>query len=179
MHSLAIYLVLLMPIASSAQSACVAPELSGQQIKDIVEEQRAARSDLPQEFSDYRWEVERDGCHYVYVEYQEPAVPHGSRAIVLNQHGVIVDARASALDQTFQCPDEVLSEDELTAIIEKERNKRSDLPRPFAEYEIHVQQMRCLHLYFEYKLPRQRGDYQVFTIDPYGELMSYSRNKPY
>lgn len=171
--------LLLLPVAVGAQPTCVAAELSDQRVKDIVEEQRAQRSDLPRKFSDYRWRVEKDGCHYVYVEFPQPEVPDASQAIVLNQHGVIIDARAGVHDQSFECSDNVLSDDELTSIVEEERTKRSDLPRPFANNEIRVRRLRCLYLYVEYNLPRRRGDYQVFRIDPYGELMSFSRSEPY
>ena len=179
LYSLTIFFAMLVPSPSSAQHNCVEPEISDQRIREIVQELRTTRSDLPKKLPDYRWEVGRDGCYYVYVEYPLPEVPHNSQAIVLNQHGVIVDARAGALDQSLQCPEKVLSEEELTATLEKERDLRSDLPQPYADYEIHLQSSRCLHLYFEYKLPRRRGDYIVFTIDPYGEIMGFSRSDPY
>lgn len=80
--------------------------------------------------------------------------------------------------ETLKCPAKVFSESELAEIIKVERAKRQDLPPPFQKYKTRVDRLRCLYLYFEYALPETKGNYQVFTIDPYGELMEFSRSQP-
>lgn len=84
-----------------------------------------------------------------------------------------------AQGETLKCPDKVFTESELAEIVKKEREKRQDLPPPFPNYKTRVERLRCMYLYFEYALPETRGNYQVFTIDPYGELMDFSLSKPY
>lgn len=80
--------------------------------------------------------------------------------------------------ETMKCPDKVFSESELADIIKAERAKRQDLPLVFSNYKARVIRLRCLYLYFEYPLPESRGIYQAFTIDPFGELMEFSRGQP-
>jgi hypothetical protein len=163
--------ILAMP--AQAQPTCVAPSLSDQQIKEIVDRERAARSDLPRPYTKSRWEVRKEGCHYTYVEYAVPETPDASRVFKLNQRGVIVDAPG------MKCPDSILGESELAAVVKKAREDRRDLPPPFATQRTMVRRLRCLYLYFEYNQPERRGDYQVFTIDRFGELMEFSRSQPY
>lgn len=81
--------------------------------------------------------------------------------------------------ETLKCPNKVFRESELAEIIKKERAKRQDLPPSFPSYKVRVDRLRCLYLYVEYALPETRGNYQVFTIDPFGELMEFSRSRPY
>lgn len=72
---------------------------------------------------------------------------------------------------SFTCPDVELSEAQLTEIIQQARAVREDLPRPFDSYKILVGRVRCLYAYSEVALPADRGDYQTFMIDPYGEII--------
>ncbi len=79
----------------------------------------------------------------------------------------------------MNCPSKVFTENELAEIVRAEREKRRDLPPLFENFRRRVDRLRCLYLYFEHKVPEQRGDYQVFTIDPFGKLMEFSRSQPY
>jgi hypothetical protein len=174
-----LFVLMVVPALGYSAPTCVAPALSDQQVKEIIEKERAARTDLPEPFPKYRWEVRREGCYYVYVEYGLPETPEYSRVFKLNQYGVIVDAGTGLRGESLKCPDKVFNESELTEIIKKERERRGDLPPPFPNYKTRVSRFRCLYFYFEYNLPEKRGDYQVFTIDPFGELMEFSRSQPY
>ncbi len=170
-----LFLGVIFPALGYSQPTCTAPVLSDQQVKDVVDKERGTRTDLPKPFPKYRWVVRRQGCHYVYIEYGLPEIPEDNHIFRLNQYGVIVDADSSSL----QCPDKVFTESELAEIIEKGRKKREDLPVLLPNYKTRVDRLRCMYLYFEYALPETRGNYQVFTIDPFGELMEFSRSQPY
>jgi hypothetical protein len=170
-----LFAFMILPVWGNQQPTCVAPALSDQQVKDIIDKERATRTDLPAPFSEFRWIVRRQGCHYVYIEYGLPEAPDYRQSFKLNQQGTLVDAEPSKL----KCTDKVLTESELAEIIKNERAKRKDLPPAFSNYKTRVDRLRCMYLYFEYALPERRGDYQVFTIDPFGELMDFSRSKPY
>ncbi len=171
---------LTLPVSGYAQATCVAPKLSDQQVKDIVDKARASRKDLLVPFRQQRWSVRRQGCHYAYIESGLPEAPERSQAIILNQHGVIVDTQiGNSQTSSLTCPDRVFTESELTEIVRKERERRKELPPAFSTSRIRVSRLRCLYLYFEYAVPERRGDYQVFTIDPLGEVMAFSRSKPY
>jgi hypothetical protein len=168
------------PTLGYAQPACDARPLSDQQITEIVQKERATRTDLPRPFPKYRSLIRREGCHYVYIEYGLPEAPEHNQIFKLNQHGAIVDVQAGGQAvASMKCPDKVLTAGALADIVKKERARRSDLPAPFPAQKTRVERLRCLYLYFEYALPERRGDFQVFTIDPFGELMDFSRSQPY
>jgi hypothetical protein len=166
---------MLVPVWAYPQATCTASPLSDQQVKDIIATERAKRTDLPSAFPNYRSTVRRQGCHYVYIEYLLPEAPDAIHVFKLNQYGVIVDAEPG----NPKCPEKVFAESELAEIVKNERARRKDLPPAFPNSRIRVDRERCLYLYFEYAVPERRGDYQVFTIDPLGELMEFSRSKPY
>jgi hypothetical protein len=161
-------------VRGQKQTACDALKLSDQEVKEIVEKERAKRTDLPLPFEKFNWIVQKDGCYYVYTEYGLPAAPEHNHIFRLNRYGVIVDARPGKIN----CPEKTLAKSELAATVAKERASRQALPQTFAQYETRVERLRCMYLYFEYALPREKGDYQVYTIDPYGELMDVYRSKP-
>jgi hypothetical protein len=163
------------PALAAAQPVCVAPALSDQQVKDIIDKARETRTDLGAPFPKYRWTVRRQGCHYVYIETGLPEAPDYRQSFKLNQYGAIVDADNSRL----KCPDKVLTESELAEIVTRERKKRQDLPPALPNARTRVQRLRCLYMYFEYAQPERKGDFQVFTIDPLGELMEFYRSQPY
>jgi hypothetical protein len=163
------------PGASQSTPMCADPPLSEQQIKNIIEKERAVSRDLPPPFEKSRTVLRRQGCHYVYIEYPIPQAPDRHNVFMLNQKGVIVDAEPGSVP----CPEKVFTETELAEIIKNERAKRTDLPPPFPKSRARVDRQRCMYLYFEYAVPEARGNYQVFTIDPFGELVDVVRSKPY
>ena len=171
--------LVILPALGYAQPTCVAPTLSDQQVKDIIDREKATRTDLPAPFPEYRWTARKQGCHYVYIEYGLPETPEYNHIFRLNQYGAIVDAGSGGITVNLECPDDVLADSELAEIIKKERAKRHDLPPPFPSHRTRVDRSGCMYLYFEYALPEARGNYQVFTIDPFGELMEFSRSQPY
>lgn len=169
---------LLLSTVVYAQPTCVAPSLSDQDVKDIIDKGRAQRTDLPQPFPKYRWLVRRQGCHYEYIEYGLPEAPEFNHIFKLNQHGVIVNVQTGGETvKAMKCPGKTLTDADLAQIIRDERRKRCDLPPAFASHKPRVARSGCLYLYFEYALPETRGDYQVFTIDPLGELVDFSRSQ--
>lgn len=167
------------PVLAHTQSVCKSSELSADQIRAIVVKERAARDDLPAAFPKYEYTVKKQGCHYIYLEYGLPAAFESYQMFILNQYGVIVDVNSGGKSSKMKCPEKVYSESELTEILKNERERRQDLPPLFSKYKIHVSRLACMYLYYEYNSPERRGDYQVFAIDPYGELMEFSRNEPY
>jgi hypothetical protein len=171
-----------LPARGYQELVCGAPALSDQAIKEIIDKERAARDDLPAAFPESRWVVRRQGCYYVYIEYGIPEAFHKEHIFKLNRHGVIVDAGGgNAPADTpgkMKCPDKVFTKVDLAAIVRSERAKRRDLPQALSSQETQVERLRCLYLYYEYALPKKKGDYQVFTFDPYGELMDVYRSKP-
>jgi hypothetical protein len=167
------FLLTVFPVMEHQEPPCDAPELSPQEIKNIIDRERAARDDLPPAFPKFRWVVNKQGCHYTYVEYALPLTPDRNHVFRLNQHGVIIDADSD----NFKCPERVFTESELAEIVSRERGKRRNLPPPFARQETRVNRARCMYLYFEHSVPRKKGHYQVFTIDPFGEVIEVQRGK--
>jgi hypothetical protein len=166
--------------SGESQPPCTGPQLSEVQIKEIIARERAARKDLPPAFPQYRSELQRHGCYYRYREYGLPEAFHNHNTFTLNQRGILVDAQAGTSENSnLTCPDKVFTEAELSEIVRTARARRTDLPAPFANLRIRVDRVRCLYLYFEYAVPESRGNYQVFTIDPLGEVMEFSISKPY
>ena len=158
-----------------AQPTCSEPALSEQQLREIIAKAREARKDLPTPFAQSEVVVRRQGCHYVYIEYSLPRTPDHQNIFRVNQRGVIVDTEPVSMT----CPERTLTESELADVVKRERARRKDLPAPFANTRTRVDRNRCLYLYFEYAVPEQRGNFQVFTIDPLGELIDVFRSKPY
>ena len=166
------------PVFAGPEQGCGVPELSADQIHAIVVKARAAREDLAPAFREYDYTSRREGCHYIYIEYGLPHAPEYNQMFRLNRDGVIVNLQSGAQVVEFQCPGKGLAEAELAEIVRQNRVRREELPAPFSEYRVH-EKVGCLYLYFEHNVPKRRGDYQVFTIDPLGELMDFSRSQPY
>lgn len=163
-----------------AKPTCVAPALSDSEVKRIIEQERATRTDLPKAFPKSKWVVRRQGCHYTAIEFLLPATPDANHIFTLNQRGVIVDVRIGISDESdLRCPDKVLGESELARIVADARSSRKDLPPPFSQSKIRVARARCAYMYFEYRVPEARGDYQAFIVDPLGELMDFQKSQPY
>ena len=80
-----------MPGGARAQDVCKADALGAEQVKAIVDAERAVRSDLPKAFERYRWTVSRQGCYYVYIEFGLPETPGVSLMFRINQFGAVVD----------------------------------------------------------------------------------------
>lgn len=157
---------------TGVQPRCTAAPLTEEQLKAIVAKEREARQDLPRAPDEYTTAVRKQGCHYVYIEYPVPRTPDRQNIFTLNQEGVIVDTQPA----TMKCPGRELTESDLAAIVDRARSQREDLPAPFAQTRTRVDRMRCLYLYFEYPVPSKPRDFQVFTVDPLGELMNALRN---
>lgn len=175
-------MVLATPCMSESRQRCDAPELSKEEVRQVIEQERADRSDLPDEFPEYRFVLRRKGCHYVYMEHGIPEAPEYNQTFILNRDGVIVDAYVGASvdpDGAIECTEDALTATELAKIVREARAERDDLPPEYPDFRTRVERMRCLYLYFEYALPEVRGKYQVFTIDPFGEILEFSLSEPY
>lgn len=168
-------LLMTLPIIASAQPTCTEPVMSEQQIRELIAKERSTRKDLPPPFAESRSVLRRLGCHYTYIEYPIPQRPDEHNIFKINQHGVIVDVDPGSL----ACPAKVFTELELAAIVNSARAARKDLPPAFKNSRTRVERLRCLYQYFEYAIPEARGNFQVFTIDPLGEVMDVHRSKPY
>lgn len=164
---------------AKAEIECKASELSGDQINEIITKERARRDDLPPAFDMYEYTVRKEGCYYTYIEYGLPSAMEYHQIFRLNQYGEIVDAQSGGVEANLKCPQKQYANEELAEIIKKAREYRKDFSQPFKSYRVYVDRLGCLYLYFEYNQPERRGDYQVFTIDPFGEVMDYSHSNPY
>jgi hypothetical protein len=149
-------------------------------VKQLINKERATRTDLPRPFPKSKWNIVREGCHYKAIESLVPETPDATNIFVLNQSGVIVDAQVGLSDKSdLKCPDKTLHEAELTQIVAEARATRKDVPAPFPKSRIGSHRQRCMYTYFEYRVPEARGDYLVFLIDPLGELVTVQRSQRY
>lgn len=166
------------PAQKNMQNSCTSTALSNDQIKNIIDTERANRDDLPAPFPKYTWNVRRQDCYYVYSEYGMPSAFHKEHIFKLNQDGGLVDVQTgSDLTKSMKCPETVLTEGELAAIIKRARSERRDVPPPFARYNTRVERMRCLYVYYEQALPETKTNYHTFIIDPFGGLMEFFRGQ--
>jgi hypothetical protein len=174
---LTLIILWLFPVSALAQNDCGAPELSADQIHEIIKKERAIRADLPRAFPKYEYKVSREGCYYQYSETGLPSKPEYYLFFTLNQFGAIVEARGGlGMPLKIKCTEKVYSLSELTEIIKKARKMRPDLPPPFPYYIVQVEREGCMYFYFERELPEDSRNYTVFQIDPFGELKkSYRR----
>ncbi|WGS86472.1 hypothetical protein [Methylomonas sp. UP202] len=76
--------------AAASAEECSLP-LTDQQIKDIVDQERLKRSDLPRSFDKQGWRVTKKGCYYLYMESYEPEIPDVFHVFRINRNGLIVD----------------------------------------------------------------------------------------
>lgn len=164
--------LLVFPVSVLAQNDCGAPELSADQIHEIITKERVIREDLPRAYPKYEYTVNKEGCYYKYSETGLPYKPDYFRFFTLNRFGAIVEVQgALGLPFEIKCTERVYSENELAQIVKKERKLRQDLPLPFENYKVKVERSGCKYIYFEFELPEGSKHYQVFEIDPFGELM--------
>jgi hypothetical protein len=169
----AVLLLTCATVADGQQPDCPAPALSSEQVKAIVDKARETTKELPPPFAEAKWSVRRQGCHYVYIEAALPEAPDRTNMFWINSQGHIVDVRPGEL----QCPERVLTSDELAAIVQKARATRRDLPPPIPNATTQVTRLRCLYVYTERAAPPAGRRYQAFTIDPYGDVMDVFRSK--
>ena len=170
-------LAFLVPIPGWAgqQPDCGVPPLSDRQILRIMGRERETRKDLPPLFPQYTTLVRRRGCLYVYIEQSIPAGPEMNNSFLLNRQGVIVDVhQGNGPSCCLKCPDKVLSESDLAAIVRRARTQRKDLPPPFPKTQVLISRQGCLYRYTEFALPEMAS--QSFTIDPLGELMDVTHH---
>lgn len=66
---------------------------------------------------------------------------------------------------------EPLSDDEIKAIIDEQRLSRSDLPKPFGEYEWVARPKGNHYVYIEYGLPKAPGYNQIFKLNRHGRIV--------
>jgi hypothetical protein len=173
-----------------------APTLSDDRIKEIIASERAKHKDILGPFPPYDTIIRRDGCYYTYIENRldARAFPKERLVIVdssiifkLNKDGAIVDMPTRSIarpDQDQKTPswcseEKVFSETELAEIVARARAKRSDLPALFPKSRVRVQRKGCVYRYWEYALPETLGNFQVFSIDRFGELMEIMSPHPF
>ena len=149
--------------------------MSEQQIRELIAKERSTRKDLPPPFAESRSVLRRQGCHYTYIEYPIPQRPDEHNIFKINQHGVIVDVDPGSL----ACPAKVFTELELAAIVNSARAARKDLPPAFKNSRTRVERLRVCTSISRTPYEEARGNFQVFTIDPLGEVMDVHRSKPY
>ena len=88
---------------------------------------------------------------------------------------VLLFSWPTAAQVQLECPAVVLSQAELTSIVEAAREVRSDLPERFALQTTRVRRERCLYYVIEVEEPGTTGQYNIFLIDPLGELVDGAR----
>lgn len=162
-------------VANAAKIECTSLTISNDQIREIVSRSRVEHNEIPREFSSFRWSVQRQGCHYVYIETGLPESPDYRQVFTLNQSGKLVDVENIAL----KCDGNNMDAAQLRLIIDRERSRRPDIPSAGPEVRIQNQRLRCMYMVFEYAVPEVKGKFDLFTIDQYGELLGFYRSLPY
>lgn len=170
--------LLVLPVSVLATNHCPPLELSAEEVHEIIKKEREKRGDLPSAYSKPEYVVKKMGCYYLYEEYELPRKPEDGLTFLLNRFGVIVDITLGGRQwEKMKCPEKVFSEKELTGIIKNAREVRNDLPEPFLNYQIKSSQSLCEYFYQEKDLSDGQNASQMFRIDAFGELRSFSINK--
>lgn len=150
---------------------CTKPELTEDQLIEIVKREQNSRSDLPPAFEKSSYIISRRGCHYSVVEIPIPSMFDNENTFILNQKGIIVDVPGY---NGLKCPNKSFSDDHIINIIEENRKIRNDLPPKKNNSESIVIRKRCVYYVSEISDNESESYYQVFVIDPYGELIDFS-----
>lgn len=181
--TLGILHLLIFPDSSYSQNKCTLPEITADQIHELVAKERKARDDVPPAFPKYEYTGRKEGCYYMYIEHGLPYAFEYAQIFRLNQSGMVVEAKIgnNAESVKLKCSEKEYAESELAEIIKKEREMRQDLSPPFLNYKAYVKRSGCLYNYYELNLTinmKEYKEYQAFTIGPFGKLMEYSRSEP-
>jgi hypothetical protein len=148
---------------------CTAPELSKENIIEIIQRERATRKDLPTEIPNAIKEVRHQRCHYIYNESSPTELK--SHAFTINQYGVIVDASIPHTTYSMNCPPIDLSKEFLAERLSKIRLQESDIPHEPQSYTSDLEKIGCYFMYSEdYESP---GKFQLFMFDFNGELIDF------
>lgn len=171
--------LLMWPVLVLATNHCPSLELSAEEVHTIVAKEREEKNDdFPSAYLNPEYEMRKNGCYYVYQEYELPRVPHGDQTFRLNRFGVIVDISIGGRQwEKMKCPEKVFSEKDLTKIIKNARKAWNGLPPPYLNYEIRSIKSHCEYFYREKDLSEEQDSSVMFMIDAYGELMSFTQSK--
>jgi hypothetical protein len=150
---------------------CTEPTLSDDAVVAIIASERAARTDLPPAYESGTVTVRRKGCHYTYSEELDPQLFHSARIFTLNQRGVIVEVLAHGGSFDIECPGSELTDAQVIEIVRVARETRTELPPPFESFETDVGPDACLKLYTEESTSEPLDVFNVFVIDPFGEIV--------
>lgn len=74
-----------------AEPVCSGPELTKEQLIEIIKQERLKRSDLPKAYFKSDYTVNRRGCYYSVIESAVPERIGKNIIFKLNQKGIIVD----------------------------------------------------------------------------------------
>jgi hypothetical protein len=69
------------------------------------------------------------------------------------------------------CSAPAMTDDQVKAIIAKERKARKDLPEPFAESQIVIRRQGCHYHYIEYAVPRTPDKQNIITLNQEGVIV--------
>ncbi|TAK60988.1 hypothetical protein [Methylobacter sp.] len=92
LNRIVIFLILsLVGYAAYAEPVCTEPELTKDQLIEIIRQERLHRSDLPKAYPQSNYVLNRQGCYYAVIESAVPERPGKNIVFKLNQKGIIVD----------------------------------------------------------------------------------------
>tara|TARA_R110002073_G_scaffold330987_1_gene515309 strand:- start:375 stop:686 length:312 start_codon:yes stop_codon:yes gene_type:complete len=80
-----------------------------------------------------------------------------------------VGLNAATLER--ECEVRPFTDENIVAIIERERSIRNDLVEPFDEQEIRQFRDGCFYIYQEWSLPKTPGMSNTFVLDQYGVIV--------
>jgi hypothetical protein len=151
---------------------CPEPRLSTQQIIDIVQKERAARTDLPKEIPNGDKLVSpAERCYYLYQEFSKEYL-EDKYTFIFNKDGVIVDILLHHAGTRMKCP---LSDPSLEFLADRLRilrEREPELPKlPSLAYKTSIVKYGCAFYYAE-----ESDDEiirQTFIFDAFGDLIDY------
>lgn len=179
MNKLLAFAVLLFSFSNllwAQEMVCDGPGFSNEDLKQHMMRERSVRKDLLPPFDNYTVDFNHKRCHYVYIEYPTEGRAGRNRVFVISRFGDIVDAISGRSSETsMSCPDVDYSEAQLTALLNQQREKYSDLPAAPDGVIVRAHKMRCMFVYEERLPPDGRNIYQVFYMDFYGDVYEFHK----
>jgi hypothetical protein len=155
--------------------------LTDEQVRASVASARMTRKEMPPAPKRYESTIRRQGCHYIYLEYPQPAQLHSARIFTLNDKARVVDVDGGSdlgSKEAEHCPVALLSQEQLRSFVARERARGTGMPEPFEQATVSVMRQRCMYFYMERPVPAIPNRYHAFVIDPYGELMRVRIGEP-
>jgi hypothetical protein len=145
------------------QLHCPDRELTSDQLRDLVQNARESRTDLPPPPKEYEVKIRRDGCLYRYVETDLKAPRRTNNRFLMDPYGDIYNV-------TSTCLGSGLSDADVMAAVADARSARSDLPETPSSFATEIEKTDCHYIYRE--IPKLDSEPVVsITVGPHGDVL--------